>query len=595
MNTAKAIPLKGDIIRLIPDLPGVYLFKDKEGEALYIGKAKSLKKRLSSYFQENISGKIRHMLKKAEKLEFIVTSNEKEALLLESNLIKKFEPRYNVILRDDKRYPSLKIDLRERFPKVSIARKIEREEGVIYFGPYPSSSALRNTLRVIGKIFKLRTCKNMPKDGRPCLSYQIGRCLGPCIGAVSEEEYRKAVEGVRLFLEGKANELLKKLEKEMLESAERLEFEKAARIRDQINAIKKILERQGIVFTEGGNFDVLGIAGWKNIYKMSLLMVREGHLIGEKSFSFKQEDVTEREIIEAFLKQYYPNEENIPDEIIIPVSVEDKDVLSSWISDISGKEVKISLPYDQKRRHLIDMAMRNARQLLSVSMNVEKDDLCERMKEIFSLRRVPRRIEALDISQIMGNEAVGSIVSFRDGEPEKERYRNFRIRGDYADDYSMMKEVIKRRIKEGDLPDLFIIDGGMAHLQCVKKELEGLKERPEIISIAKSEGAERIYVEWKKQPIELPEGHPVLLFIMRIRDEVHRRAITYHRKLREKKVDSLLKNIPGIGEKKMKKLLKEFRSIDEIANSSVERIASVPGIGLKLAKKIKEYLREIQE
>ena len=587
------------VIAPFPDEPGVYIFKDEAESVLYVGKAKSLKKRISSYLgRRTISRKISSMMNRAKYLEFIITSNEKEALFLESNLIKRFTPRYNVVLRDDKRYPCLRIDLKEPYPRLVVARKMERQDGVLYLGPFHSASSMRSTLKLINKIFQLRSCKKLPKDGRPCLNYQIGRCLAPCAGNVSEKEYMDQVQGAIMFLKGKGRELLQKLEAEMFKTADRLEFEKAARIRDQIAAIKKVLEKQYMISPVAEDMDVIGIAHQKGIFQLMLLMVREGYVIGSKGFPFKEEWATKSEILEAFLKQYYPGLDNLPEKIIIPFKIKEINLIGSIISESPDKHTVIKCPSDKTEKELIKMAKKNAEELLNSA--VEKESLANMLKEILHLKRLPRRIEAVDISQIRGKQRVGSIVAFTDGLPDRKRYRNFRIKGDYMDDYSMMAEVVRRRIKKGDLPDLFIIDGGRAHLMTAARIIseEGIEDNdlPDIIAIAKSDDnrSDRIYLKNRKEPILLPADSPVLLFIMKIRDEVHRRAITYHRKLRGKEeIGSLLLSISGIGPQKMRELLNKFNAIDEIMRASVEDIARVRGIGPELAKKIKEFMKRL--
>lgn len=580
----------------LPDQPGVYIFKDSQGEILYVGKAKSLKKRVSSYFSgRSLSSKIESMLKKAKFLEFIITSNEKEALLLESNLIKSKLPRYNVVLRDDKRYPVLRIDLKEKFPRISVERRIEKD-GALYFGPFHSAGSLRNTLKFINKVFKLRTCKNLPKDKRPCINYQIGRCLAPCKGDISEEEYRKNLENAIMFLEGKSKELIDKLTKDMLDKAEKLEFEKAAQIRDQINAIKKVLEKQQMVSPYSEDMDVIGISQEGDLFQIVLLTIRDGVLIGTRNFLFKEKEESSSSILEAFIKQYYLDSKDIPNSIVIPFEIQEKELISSLIKDHLGKEVKIELADDSRKKELLEMAKRNAEELIKRAKKEEtiKENDLERMKNLFCLKRIPHRIEAVDISQLFGSQRVGAIVAFKDGAPDKERYRNFRIKGEDLDDFSMIKEVLRRRIDDGDLPDLFLIDGGRMHLSSALEVIKRLEDAPDVISIAKSRKKgepDKIYLEGKEEPLILDLHDPILLFLMRIRDEAHRRAIQYHRKLRQKEqIDSILLKIPGLGKKRVKELLTRFKDINEILNASEDEIASISGIGKRLAKNIKEFL-----
>ncbi len=595
-NAILNIDLK-NIKDFLPDKPGVYFFKDTKETIIYVGKAKSLKKRVSSYFaKKHLTNKIVNMMNKAKSLEFIVTSNEKEALLLESNLIKKFEPKYNVVLRDDKRYPCIRLDMNEPFPRLIVTRKIERD-GAIYFGPFHSASSMRNTLRFINKTFKLRSCKNIPKNKRPCLNYQIGQCLGPCTGEISEQDYMDMVNNARLFLEGKGKELIEKLTKDMMNAANKLEFEKAARIRDQIKSIKKVLEKQQMISSIPENIDVIGIAYQEDIYQVLIFIIREGYMIGSKKIVLQEKDSTMTEIIEAFIKQYYPHISNVPDEIIVPIEIEEKDIIADWISELSNKNIKITYPLSKRKKELLYMAMKNAEEMLYTSLKAKENGLLVQMKEVLNLKKVPNRIEAIDISQIRGKQAVGCIVTFLNGKPYKKGYRNFRIKGNYIDDYSMMVEVIKKRVKKGDLPDLFIIDGGKGHLTAIKNAIieEGIQNTLDLIAIAKSDKvynrSDKIYLVGKKSALQIPNDHPVLLFIMKIRDEVHRRAITYHRKLRNKEeIYSILNDIPGIGEKRMKQLLREFKDINEIIKASIEEITKISGINTKLAHHIKSYI-----
>ena len=587
------IDLKKEKHPQLPDKPGVYIFKDEAGDFLYIGKAKSLRKRVSFYFsRSHTSSKIETMLSKARFLEFIVTSNEKEALLLESNLIKNNSPRYNVVLKDDKRYPLLRLSLREEYPRLSIVRKIQKD-GALYFGPFHSSGSLKSTLRFINKLFKLRTCKNLPKNGRPCLAYQIGRCLAPCKGDVSKEEYMENVQNAILFLKGKGKELVEKLTEEMFAAADRLEFEKAARIRDQINAIKKVLEKQQIVSPVPENIDVIGMSYKEGLFQIVLLVIRDGFLIASKNFLFKEKDETPSQILDAFIKQYYLDCEDIPDSIIIPFDLEEKALISSMISDKHGKEVKIELAQEPRKAELVEMAYKNAQELLKKE-EISSDVLSD-MKEMLKLKDIPFRIEAVDISQIRGEQRVGSIVAFKDGKPDKSRYRNFKIKGRYQDDYSMIKEVMERRIKKGDLPDMFLIDGGRAHLLSALQVIQqNVEDPPDVVAIAKAKDAhetDKIYIKSRKEPLELPSHHPVLLFLMKIRDEAHRRAISYHRRLRERQqLDSVLFQIPGLGKKRVEALLRHFKDIYEICKADEQEIAKISGIGSKLARKIKEFL-----
>ncbi|MCP4579440.1 MAG: excinuclease ABC subunit UvrC [Deltaproteobacteria bacterium] len=588
--------------KVLPHGPGVYLFAGAKGRVIYVGKAKDLNKRVLSYFRSanNAPTKTARMMKMAESLEFILTLTEKEAFILENDLIKKFKPRYNIILRDDKQYPCLRLDIREPYPRLGMVRHIKKD-GALYFGPFSSSNAVRSTTRVISRVFKLRKCKSLKlkRRERPCINFQMDRCLAPCARTVSEKAYKEMVEQVRLFLEGRNTELLGTMKKEMAEAAAQLDFERAANIRDRIYAIQKTVERQHVVSRRMADQDIIGIARKEDVRQLAVMFVRRGHLTGTRHFLFEGVNGASVEVMEAFLKQYYSGRVFIPDTILLSEPVIESDSLSEWISDMAGKKVVIHCPKRGEKKKLVHIAVANAGNLLAGHHITRKEALLESARSILKLQKVPRTIEGLDISNLQGENAVGVVVAFKDGEPDRGHYLNYRIKHvSGIDDYGMMAEIIERRIAGPPLPDLFLVDGGKGHLAAVKKVLDlkldgsGASFVPEVVSLAKpdeilGEKYDKIYVPGRKNPVRLKPDDPVLFLMMRIRDEAHRRAVTYHRKLRSKKLTrSQLDGIPGVGEQRKKALLKHFKGIDAISKAKVEELCAVPGINRDLALKI---------
>ncbi|NQU13672.1 MAG: excinuclease ABC subunit UvrC [Desulfobacteraceae bacterium] len=600
---------------ILPDRPGVYMFKDDSGRIIYVGKAKSLKKRVLSYFKPlpDLPHKTYLMMKKARGLDFLITSTEQEAFILESSLVKKSMPRYNIVLRDDKQYPCLRLDVREPYPRLKIARKIKKNRAV-YFGPFSSANSVRSTLKVIERVFQLRKCKGrgLPKRTRPCLNYQMDRCLGPCTGDISESEYGEILHQVRLFLEGRNRELLGQLKRDMGEASENLDFEKAAKIRDQISAIGRTVERQHVVSQRLEDQDIIGLAQSGGIYQAVILFVRKGYLVGSRDYLLRNRGASAAEITEAFLKQYYPREAFIPKQVLISDPIEDLRAITEWLSDLAGRKVLIHRPLRGEKLRLVKMAVANAENQLAGHPEWEKEDLLGLVRAALGLESTPRFIEGLDISNLHGDKAVGSIVSFVDGLPHKAGYRNYRLKVvEGIDDYGMMAELVERRLAKGDLPDLFLVDGGKGHLSTVKRVLdrkahlvtvrngEGTYQHiPEVVSISKpdeekQEKHDKMYVPGRKNPVRLRGDHAVLLFMMRIRDEAHRRAISYHRKLRQKALrESDLDHIPNIGSKRKRRLLEHFKGINAISDASPDDLERVPGISRTLAKNIFSYFRK---
>ena len=586
----------------LPKEPGVYIFRDRVNTVVYVGKAKNIKSRVSSYLKpvSELTRKTAMMINRSKYLEYIITTTEKEALILESNLIKKHKPRYNIVLRDDKQYPYLRLGVNEKYSRLGLVRKIKKD-GAIYFGPYSSSTSVRSTLRLINRIFRIRKCKSNPvtRRPRPCLNFQLGRCLGPCAHDVPVDDYKKIVDKVRLFLEGRNRELVKQLEKEMGQLAQEQKFEEAARVRDQVKAVERTVEKQSIISGGSEDQDVIGVAQKEGVSALVVLFVRKGAIMGSRDYRFENYDGPASSVTEAFLKQYYSKDRYIPKNILISESVDELRQITDWLSEIAGKKISIYHPIRGKKVGVVNIAVTNARDLLSRHKEMNREDLLELLKSVLKLKRLPRRIEGLDISTFQGSQSVGTIVSFLDGQPEKSGYRNYRIKNvDNIDDYGMMSEMASRRLASGNPPDLFLVDGGKGHLQAVERILHNFpgEDVPELAAIAKARGgdtdkADKIYIPGRKNPLTLRRDHPALLFFMRIRDETHRRAITYHRKLRNRNLKvSALDQIPGIGQKRKMLLLKKFGDINKIAKASLEELAAIPGISESLAEKLHNFL-----
>jgi excinuclease ABC subunit C len=583
----------------LPDGPGVYLFKERSGAVIYVGKAKNLKKRVLSYCRpaEDLTQKTSLMMQRAVSLEYILTSTENEAFILESNLIKKHLPRYNIILRDDKQYPWLRLAAEEDYSNLTIVRK-PRKDGALYFGPFSSAGSVRSTLKLIDRLFDLRKCRTrkLPRRSRPCLNFQLGRCLGPCSKKIPASRYREGVEQVRLFLEGRNVKLLNFLKKNMELAAQNLDFERAAKIRDQIKAVGRTIEKQNVVAPRMGDQDVIGLARRNGAFLVALFMVRDGCLTGSREFLLKSQVGSVQDVLEAFLKQHYPGEPFIPKHILVSEVVDDLEAIAGWISDVAGGKVFIEKPSRGEKSRLVKMAIANAENLLKNRLEASGEDLIRSAQSALRLNHLPRRMEGIDISNISGDMAVGSLVTFVDGLPHKEGYRSYRIKEVTGmDDYAMMTELVTRRLSAGPPPDLFVVDGGKGHLQTVKRVVDHLcpEDPPGLVAIAKGKEAgeaDKVFVLNRKNPVPLKHGHPVLLLLMRIRDEAHRRAVGHHRKLRAKGLRlSDLDRIPGVGPERKRLLIQHFGSLEAIAGAETEALAEVPGISRSLAVVISRF------
>ena len=576
----------------LPLVPGVYMMKDSSDHILYVGKAKSLKKRVKSYFRNDLDPKTRALMKQFHHLEYMVTDTEKEALILESNLIKKHMPRYNIRLKDDKRYPYIK-GTNETFPRVLITRRV-LDDGSFYYGPFPEATALRKLVKFLKTIFKVRDCKRM--DG-PCLNYQIDLCNAPCDNKITQEEYKKLIDNVSFFFEGKYSEITQALKSEMIEAADNHEYEKAAILRDQLNSVEEVLEKQKMEFTRSLDQDVVASASDSELACVVAFSVREGKIIGKDDFLMSgAENTSEEKIISAFLKQYYTGPRHVPSKIIIPKEVEDKKLVEEWLSEKREAPVSIEVPTEGVEYRLIRMVSKNAEIILNHQKEV-KGALLD-LKKYLGIPRIPKRIEAFDISNISGKMAVGSMVVFENGAPNKKYYRKYKILTEGPDDYAMMREMLERRYTniindKSPSPDLVLVDGGKGQLNVatdVFKSL-GVTNIP-VIGLAKE--FEHVFIPQTPSPLILPRDSEALLLLQRIRDEAHRFAVNYHKKLRSKELEkSLLDKIPGVGNKRKIKLLKHFGDISNLEKASINDIAMVDGISRKLAIKIHEHLDEI--
>jgi len=597
----------------IPAGPGVYLMKDAKGNILYVGKGKDLRKRVFSYFREKEHQypKTRVLVSKVSDLEFILTASEKEALILESNLIKRHRPRYNVVLRDDKRYLVLRLDPKEDYPRLSLVRRI-RNDTALYFGPYASAQAVRQTLKVLHGMFPLRQCsgRKFKQRQRPCLNHQMGRCLGLCAGAVSPEEYAPVVEEAVLFLKGRTQDLQSRLREEMERAAEKLEFERAAMYRDRLTAVEKTLERQLVVSSHFRDQDVVGTHEADENLALAVLFIRGGRMVGSRGYVFKDQQSGSAEVVRAFIQQYYEQDRAIPDEILIREPLAEQELLAEWLTDIKGKRVGLRVAKRGAGRQLLAMAAHNAANHLLSEMERATDPIpaLDDLRERLGLQSFPHRLECVDISNFRGQFSVGSLVVFKDGEPDKSGYRRYRIRDvDQIDDTAMMAEVIMRRFThERDsktLPDLLVVDGGKGQLNqtlAVLEELD-LLDRVPVVALAKKmratpevgpETSDRLYLPGRKNPLLLKNIPPLHFLLGRLRDEAHRFAVSYYQnRHRQSTLQSRLDEIRGIGPKRRRNLIRRFGSVRRLADASVEDISQVPGVSRKLAESICAALR----
>lgn len=607
-------PIAGirDKLSMVSSQPGVYLMKGSHGKVIYVGKARNLKKRLASYFARignstsRMDMKTDILIRNISDFDTIITDSEKEALILESNLIKRYKPRYNVILKDDKRYPSLRLDIKNPYPNLTVVRKISKN-GALYFGPFSSSAAVQKTLKIIHKTFRLRKCKqkDFNRRSRPCLNYQIASCLGPCCHEVDNKIYDDIVKEVVLFLKGRTPDLIKKIKQEMISAANVHDYEKAAVLRDKMFALKQTLEKQVAVTNDFKDRDVFGIARYDEHSMLTILFIRSGFLIGTRKFKFSKTMSTDTEIIGEFIRQYYDTTHFIPKEILVPTPFEDEILTEEMLSKIKGQKVRIMSPKRGEKVRLVKMACQNAKNSLrELIAEVSKDtQLLVRLQQRLKMNRIPLRIECFDNSSISGKDAVSCMVVFEKGKPNKSLYRKYKLKTAIAkDDYACMAEVLNRRYGKGKTsepqPDILMVDGGKGQLSIAVAVLSSLKleKKMQLISIAKrnekkGETQDKIYKPGQSNPVNLGREGDLILFLERVRDEAHRFAVSFHRKRRIKTLmHSSLDSIQGVGKKRKLILLKHFKSIKKIRAATLEELSALPGISYRIAEKIKNSL-----
>ncbi len=612
-------------LKKLPDKPGVYIMKDKNEEIIYVGKAISLRKRVRQYFQssKNNPPKVKAMVKHISEFEYIIVDNEVEALILEANLIKKHKPKYNILLRDDKQYPYIKVTINEKYPRVLKTRQVKKD-GAKYFGPYPSASAVNDAIEIIRSLYPIRTCnRNLEKDigkSRPCLNYYIGRCLGPCQGNVDEEKYLEMIDEILLFLNGKEDRLIEIIEEKMKEASKKLDFESAAKYRDQINSLNLLHERQKIVSTTHlVDQDVIAMARGIEEVCIQIFFIRDGKILGREHFILEDTYNEERgEILSSFIKQFYIGSAYIPKEIILEEEIEDMEILSKWLREKRGNKVTITVPKRGEKLDLIEMVRKNAMDMLNkygdrfLKKARENQKALEEIRNALGLERELNRIEAFDVSNIRGVEPVGSMVVFERGEPKKSDYRRFRIRSrNTPDDYGSLEEVLTRRFIRGleekkimkenkietkgfsTFPDLIMMDGGKGQVNVALRVLKSLNLNIPVCGLVKDDFHKTRGIIYDNKEINLEEDSLGFRLIYRIQEEAHRFAISYHRSLRSKEMfKSELDDIKGIGEKRKRALLKHFESIERIKKASIEELAKVEGMNKRVAEELYNHFNK---
>ena len=608
-------------LKNLPDHPGVYIMKDRDGKIIYIGKAVSLKNRVRQYFRPaGHSGKVGAMVSNVVDFEYILTDNEVEALILESNLIKKHRPKYNIMMKDDKHYPFIQVTTGEDYPRILLTRKIYRDNHR-YFGPYTNARAVRETIDVIKRIFPIRSCNRTIRDGqpaeRPCLNYYIGQCMGPCLGNVAKVEYQEIIKNVLRFLEGKQESILEEFRAEMSTAAENLQFERAASLRDKINAVEKIMETQKIMSTSMIDQDVFACYQEDNQTAVQIFMIRSGKLtVTEQLILEDTWGMEQKEVLNSYLKQFYADSVFIPKEIYLQEDIDDQELIERWLTEKKGARVYLRRPKRGEKFKLVQMAGRNAEEALHTYNRKAEQELARTKGAVLELQDAlylsvpPRRMEAFDISNTQGTQSVASMVVFIDGKPARKEYRRFKIKTvEGSDDFASMAEVVERRFSRGILersklkeegkdystgkfsnfPDLIIIDGGKGQLNAAMISIEKLG-MDHIPAFAMAEEFDELYSAEGGDPIYLPRNSNALHLLQRLRDEAHRFALGYHRSLRNKNsLHSVLQDIPGIGPKRMKSLIKVFGSVEGIQKASLDQLVQVQGMNRKAAEELKNY------
>ena len=601
-------------LAMLPENPGVYLMKDKTDAVIYVGKAKNLRNRVRQYFGSygKSTRKVESMVKNINDFEYIIVGNEVESLILESNLIKELSPKYNILLRDDKQYPYIKVTVKDRFPKVEKTRRIIKD-GAKYFGPYPNVTAVNEAIEVFEKRYKIRNCKlNLNKDPlnfKPCLNFYIKKCLGPCKGDVSVEEYAPMIDEILAFLAGDYT-IIDSIEKEMLTSSEKLDFEKAAELRDMMNSLIALQEKQLMDSTNTDNRDIIAFARGIDSVVVQIFFIRLGKIVGREHFLIEDPyGATDEEIISDFMKQFYMGAAFVPKEILTETMPEDSEVLEEFLSEKAGKKVKIIVPQKGEKSHLMSLVRKNALDMVSKYQDSYESKIksnllaLEKLQETINLKKLPRRIECYDISNISGVESVGSMVVFENGEAKKSDYRKFRIKTVVGpDDYASLKEVLERRFKRARedkkgsftlLPDLILMDGGKGQVGIAKKVMKDLGIEIEVAGLVKDDfhTTRAIIYEGKEYPLEIRGGLYRLLY--KIQEEAHRFAIGYHRSLHSKTAfKSELDDIEGIGKIRKQNLMKYFKTIDKIKEASIEELLEVPSMNRKSAENLYKHWRK---
>ena len=601
----------------LPTGPGIYLMKDARAEVIYVGKAKSLRARVRSYFQQagDDDRLITRQIADVADVDVVVAGSEKEALILETNFIKQFRPKYNVLFRDDKSFVSIKIPLGEPWPRPIVTRRLD-DERAIYFGPYAGARAARQTLRVLQDVFPLRKCsmRQCREARRPCIYGEMGKCLAPCCAEVSEEQYKRLIEQVTMLLRGKSDDLLDELREQMRQASDELDYERAARLRDRIEAVETTLEKQRVGSSAGDvDRDIFGLAATDRSVWTAVLFVRNGNVQDVACYKFDPKLAQPESIFGSFLNQFYTANRFIPDEVLVPVESEDAVLLEEWLSEKKGRKVAVTCPKRGGKRRLVELADRNAREAerIATSSEEKRRREMESLQELLGLSELPRNIECFDISALQGREAVGSMVVFRDGEPDKSSYRRYRIKNvEGQDDFAMMREVVGRRCRraaeagaderEPALPELIVVDGGRGQLSAAGQALAELGfEACDVVALAKARSrggekvkGERVFVPGEQQPVLLPEHSYGYRLITRLRDEAHRFAIAYHRKLRRKAaVRSPLTEVPGVGPRIAARLMDHFGTLGKVRAAAVDELEAVQGVSERLAKVIHNALR----
>lgn len=588
-------------LKMLPDKPGVYIMHDVDDKIIYVGKAVNLKRRVKSYFRKtDKTERIKRMVSLIDHFEYIVVDNEAEALILECNLIKKNRPKFNVLLKDDKTYPYIKIDIKSDYPNVTITRKIIND-GSKYFGPYANPGAAKEMLDFIKQKYKIRQCKNFRSETRACLNYHINRCLGPCMGYVSKEDYRKQIDEIIDILDGKVDKVLKELEKQMIEESSKMNFEQAAYIKDRMLAIQRVNEKQKVSNITENNIDVIGIAKSEIEVCVEIFFVRGSKMVGREHYFFQDiREMEDKEIISGFIKQYYIDSQNLPNKIMIREELEDQQAIEQWLSKEAGRKVEIKSPKKGEKLRFVEMADNNA-QITLENKERDRSEILVELKEVLGLDKLPRKIETFDISNISGEYMVAGMCVMVDGTIKRNMSRRFKIKTVLTqDDPKCMQEVVTRRLKHsidnsnssgfGKLPDAIFADGGITQIRAIKQAVKSLELDIPIFGMVKNDKHQtRALINEQRQEFEISEN--LMNLITKFQDEVHDTAISYHRKLRDESITkSELDDIKGIGEAKKKALLKYFGSVEKIRNSSIEEIVKVNGINGELAKNILQQL-----